>query len=156
MKHVQTGMCIHDTRILQSYGSWGKLSFVELSNNCLDPAAQFRFLDNSAMFNLKRKGCFEGASRGGIGYNLPMLYFLLATDPSVNCRDTDQAITQTPWGGLYVYYPQGKQTWCAVPKTYQQLARNQGIDPYIALTTNCNDAENKRFNFGKLFLFVCS
>jgi hypothetical protein len=108
------------------------------------------------MFNLKRQGCFEAASRGGIGYNLPMLYLLLATNPSVNCRDTDQAITQTPWGGLYVYYPQGKQTWCAVPKTYQQLATNQGIDPYIALTTDCNDAEDKRFNFGKLFLFVCS
>jgi hypothetical protein len=108
------------------------------------------------MFNLKRKGCFEGTVRGGIGYNLPMLYLLVATYPSGNCRDKDHAITQTPWGGLYVYYFTGKQTRCAVPKTYQQLARNQGIDPYIALTTDCNDAEDKRFNFGKLFLFVCS
>ena len=156
MKHVQTGMCINDTRILQVDASWGNFSFVELSNNCLDPAAQCRFLDNSAMFNLKRKGCFEGTVRGGIGYNLPMLYLLVATYPSGNCRDKDHAITQTPWGGLYVYYFTGKQTRCAVPKTYQQLARNQGIDPYIALTTDCNDAEDKRFNFGKLFLFVCS
>ena len=157
MKHVQSGLCINDTRILQAYGTWGNFSFVALSNNCLDPAAQFRFLDNSAMFNLKRKGCFEGASRGGIGYSLPMLYLVVATDTSLNCRDKDHAITQTPWGGLSVYYFTGKrQTRCAVPKTYQQLARNQGIDPYIALTTDCNDAEDKRFNFGKLFLFVCS
>ena len=159
MKHVQTGMCINDTRILQTYGSWGNLSFVELSNNCLDPAAQFRFLDNSAMFNLKRKGCFEGAARGGSGYFLAMLYLLVTTDPSVNCRDTDHAITQTSWGGLYVYYLQGKHTRssrCAVPGKDDRLATNPGIDPYIALTTNCNDAEDKRFNFGKLFLFVCS
>ena len=156
MKHVKTGMCINDTRILQTDQSWGSLSFVELSNNCLDPAAQFRFLDNSAMLNLERKGCFEGARRAGTGYRLPMLYLLVATIPSANCRDMDHAITQTPWGGLYVYYPQGKQTRCAVPRTYQQLATNQGIDPYIRLTTDCNDAEDKHFNFGKLFLFVCS
>ena len=156
MKHVQTGMCIHDTRILQVDESWGNLSYVELSNNCLDPAAQFRFLDNSAMFNLKRKGCFEGARRGGIGYWLPMLYLTVTTNPLYNCRDRDNAITQTPWGGLSVYYLPNKQTRCAVLRKDNRLATNQGIDPYIALTTNCNDAENKRFNFGKLFLFVCS
>ena len=156
VKHVQTGLCIHVTSVLQTNETWGSLTFVELSNNCLDPAAQFRFLDNSAMFNLDRKGCFEGTVRSDFGYYLPMLYLLLTPDPSDNCRDKDHAITQTPWGGLSVFYFTGKQTWCAVPKTYQQLATNQGIDPYIALTTNCNDAEDKRFNFGKLFLFVCS
>ena len=157
VKHVQTGMCINDTRILQADRAWGNLSFVELSNNCLDPAAQFRFLDNSAMFNLKRKGCFDATARGGgTGYHLPMLYLLVATDPSLNCRDKDQAITQTFWGGLSVYYIRDKRTRCAVPKTYGPIATNRGIDPYIGLTTNCTDAEEKRFNFGKLFLFVCS
>jgi hypothetical protein len=156
VKHVQTGMCIHVTRILQARGDWGNLSFVEFSNNCLDPAAQFRFLDNSAMLNLKRKGCFEGVRRGGNGYWLPMLYLLLATNPLYNCRDRDHAITQTPWGGLSVYEVDNKGTRCAVLGKDDRLATNQGIDTYIALTTNCNDAENKRFNFGKLFLFVCS
>ena len=150
VKHVQTGMCIHDTRILQSYGSWGNLSFVELSNNCLDPAAQSRFLDNNAMFNLKRKGCLEGTRRGGNGYWLPALYLLLAANPIHNCRDRDHAITQTSWGGLSVYYLSGQRTRCAVLGKDSRLATNPGIDPsYIALTTNCNDAKNKRFNFGK-------
>ena len=156
MKHVHTGMCIHDTRIIQAAGAWGNLSFVELSNNCLDPAAQFRFLDNSAMFNLKRKGCLEGTARGASGYWLPALYLLLTTNPLYNCRDRDHAITQTTWGGLSVYFTRNKQTRCAVPSKDDRIATNQGIDIYIALTTNCNDAENKRFNFGKLFLFVCS
>ena len=156
VKHVQTGMCINDTRLLQTEQSWGTLSYVELSNNCLDLAAQFRFRDNSAMLNLKRKGCFEGTSRAGFGYNLAMLYLLVATDPSANCRDKEHAITQTSWGGLSVYYRPDKRTRCAVPKTYVALATNRGIDPYIRLTTDCNDAEDKRFDFGKLFLFVCS
>jgi hypothetical protein len=94
-------MCINDTRIIQTDQDWGNLTYVELSNNCLDPAAQFRFLDNSAMFNLKRKGCFEGTLRGsGYGFNLPLLYLLLATNPSANCRDQEHAITQTSWGGV--------------------------------------------------------
>jgi hypothetical protein len=156
VKHLQTGMCINDTRVLQSNESWGNLSFVELSNNCLDPAAQSRFVDNSAMFNLKRKGCFEGTKRSGTGYKLPMLYMLLHTIPSYNCRDKEHAITQTSWGGLSVYYIPDGRTRCAVPKKDVQLATNLGIDPYIELTTNCNDTEDKRFNFGKLFLFICS
>jgi hypothetical protein len=85
-----------------------------------------------------------------------MLYLLLATNPLYNCRDRDHAITQTPWGGLSVYEVHNKGTRCAVLGKDDRLATNQGIDTYIALTTNCNDAENKRFNFGKLFLFVCS
>ena len=152
VKHVQTKMCINDTRILQAGGTWGNLSFVELSNNCLDPAAQFRFLDNSAMFNLKRKSCFEGTVGYNIndtGYNIPALYMLVARNPSRNCRDRDHAITQTSWGGLSVFYFPTKLKRCAVPGKDDRLATNQGIDPYIALTTDCTDAENKRFNFGK-------
>ena len=155
MKHVQTAMCIHVTSLLQTEESWGNFTFVELSNNCLDPAAQFRFVNNSAMLNLKRKGCFEGTARGGIGYRLPMLYMLLTTDPSNNCRNKDHAIAQTSWGGLSVYYIPNKKTWCVVPKTHNRM-KNQGIDPYIGLTADCTNAEDKRFNFGKLFLFVCS
>ena len=156
VKHVQTGMCINETEVVQQTYSWGILYFVELSNNCLDPAAQSRFLDNSAMFNLKRKSCFEGTTKAGTGYSIPMLYMLVATNPSNNCRDRDHAITQTSWGGLSVFYFPTKLKRCAVPGNNGDLATNQGIDPYIGLTTDCNDAENKRFNFGKLFLFVCS
>jgi hypothetical protein len=148
-------MCIHVTSLLQTEESWGNFTFVELSNNCLDPAAQFRFVNNSAMLNLKRKGCFEGTARGGRGHNLPMLYMLLTPDPSYNCRHKDHAIAQTSWGGLSVYYIPNKKTWCVVPKTHNRM-KNQGIDPYIGLTADCTNAEDKRFNFGKLFLFVCS
>ena len=161
VKHVQTGMCINDTSIIQSKGSiWGKLSFVELSNNCLDPAAQFRFRDNGAMLNLKRQGCLTARYKLGSGYYLDMFYLYvdaISLDRSACAQKPDKeiyrAITQTTWGGLSVYYKgNGRtsfQTWCAVNGHYKELAENQGIDPYVKVTT-CADAPDKRFNFGKL------
>ena len=153
MKHVQTGMCIIDTKIIQSSGSWGNVSFIELSRDCLDPAAQFRFRDNGAMLNLKRPGCLFATSKYGSGYFLDMFYLYVNSGglDTEACRErvdkpTDPAITQTSWGGLSVKYQ--SKTQCAVPNTYSKLA----IDTYIGLTTSCGDAEDKRFNFGKFIL----
>ena len=165
MKHVQTGMCIYDTSIKQGNPeSWGYLIFVELSNNCLDPAAQFRFRDNGAMLNLERQRCLIPGYRSGSGHWLNMFYIFVASPDRVNTScpdmpDNYRAITQTSWGGLSLsfkgspgLYREGKQfkTWCAVSATDQRLV-NAGIDPYIRLTTDCNDAEDKGFNFGKFF-----
>ena len=144
-------MCIIDTRIIHSSSSWGNLTFVELSNNCLDPAAQFRFRDNGAMLNLKRPGCLFPTYRHGSGYHLDMFYLYvnskgLDTEACAEHvgRNTDPAITQTAWGGLSVKYQ--SKTQCAVPNTDSRLQ----IDTYIGLTINCSDAEDKRFNFGKI------
>ena len=161
MKHVQTGMCIIDTRIIHSRGSWGNLTFVELSSNCLDPAAQFRFRDNGAMLNLNRPGClFPTHKVKNGGYDLDMFYLYVNSKglDTEACRErvdrnTDPAMTQTSWGGLSVKYTRSKtatrQTMCILPKTDQRLVSNPGIDPYIGWTKDCNDAEDKRFNFGK-------
>ena len=168
VKHVKTGMCINDTSKIQSgIGStWGTLSYVELTNSCLDPAAQFRFRDNGAMLNLKRQGCLSGLYKPGSGYYLDMFYIYVdavSLDRSACAQKPDQniyrAITQTSWGGLSYYYSRDSKTLafhtrCAVSKTYKRLAKNQGIDPYIGLTTNCNDAEDKRFHFGKYIFYL--
>ena len=160
MKHVQSGMCINDTSIIHSMSpDWGNVSFVELSNNCLDPAAQFQFRDNGAMLNLKRQGCLYATYKCCSGYLLDMFYIYVdsvSLDRSACAQKPDEniyrAITQTPWGGLSVYYtgrsPDGN--WCAVSETDRRLAKT-GIDPYIGLTRDCNDAKDKRFNFGKFF-----
>ena len=162
MKHVKTGKCINDTRIIHSRGSWGNVSLVELSYNCLDPAAQFRFRDNSAMLNLKRPGClFATHKTANPGYSIDMFY-LYVNSKGLNteaCREhvarkTDPAIAQTAWGGLSLRYTRDRsrtlETMCILPKTDQRLVNNPGIDPYIGWTRDCNDAEDKRFNFGKL------
>ena len=159
MKHVQSGMCINDTSIIQSKSpSWGNNSFVELSNNCLDPAAQFRFLDTGAMFNLKRPGCLTAHFKNGYGYYLDMFYIYVHLDgiSSPACAQK-RAITQTSWGGLSVSNYKGyrrwrEETWCAVSAHYEKLAKNPGIDPYVKLTTSCAYARDKRFNFGEFLL----
>ena len=158
-------MCINDTRIVQSRGSWGNVSFVELSGNCLDPAAQFRFRDNGAMLNLKRPGClFPTYKSGGGGHSLDTFYLYvhskgLDTEACAQRvdRNTDPAITQTSWGGLSLRYTRNKlnnlEAMCVVPKKDQRIANNPGIDPYIGFTRDCNDAEDKRFNFGKFLRY---
>ena len=159
-------MCINDTSIIQSQASsWGKLFFLELSNNCLDPAAQFRFRDNGAMLNLKRQGCISAHFKAGSGYYLNMFYLYVdavSLDRSACAQKPDQkiyrAITQTTWGGLSQHYKgNGKasfQTWCAVNGHYERLAENKGIDPLLNLTTSCVDSPDKRFHFGKFLYYL--
>ena len=140
MKHVQSGMCINDTSIIieRDY-SWGNMSYLELSNNCLDPAAQFKFVNTSAMLNLKRPGCIHSLS------NLLALWVASVSKLGQSCND-GLAITQTSWGGLST-----KQSGCADPKTDKALADKQ-IDSYIGLTRYCTDNQNRRFNFGKILM----
>ena len=159
-------MCINDTSILQSQGStWGKLFFLELSNSCLDPAAQFRFRDNGAMLNLKRQGCLSAHYKSGSGHYLDMFYLYvdaISLDRSACAQKPDKniyrAITQTIWGGLSVYYRGSTgtslQNWCAVNGHYKRLAENPGIDPYVKLTTSCTDAPDKRFHFGRFLCYL--
>ena len=165
IKHVLTGLCINDTSILHSQGSYGKLFFLELSNNCLDPTAQFWFRNNGAMLNLEKQGCLSAHYKAGPGYLLHTFYLYVdavSLDRSACAQKPDQnvyrAITQTTWGGLSVYYKgNGKssfQNWCAVNEYYKQLAENQGIDPYLKLTTSCTDAPDKRFHFGKFLYYL--
>ena len=165
MKHVKTGMCIYDTEILQGVPEpWGNVTFVELSNDCLNPAAQFQFLDNGAILSLKRPGCLFPIHKYGSGYYLDMFYLFVNPKglDTEACRGRvdgtrNPAITQTSWGGLSVKYTRDltrtPQTMCAVPKKDPRLVVDPGIDFYIGLTTDCHDAQNKRFNIGK-FLSV--
>ena len=160
-------MCINDTSKIQSQGPWGILSFVELSNNCLDPAAQFRFRDNGAMLNLKRQGCLVALYKtSGGGYGLDMFYIYvsdnLEREACAQDSENKRAINQTLWGGLILHFKRFKTDSfvirCAVPETHQPLANNYGIYPHIELTSNCNDAVDKHFKFGKFlsfFMFKC-
>ena len=145
VKHVKTGMCINDTSIIMGDFSWGNMSYLELSINCLDPAAQFLFVNTGAMFNLKRPGCLHP-----LPINNPDFLALWVASVSEiergNSCDDRFAITQTSWGGLST-----KNSRCAVPKADKRLA-NEGIDPYIATASDCNDNQNGRFNFGKILL----
>jgi hypothetical protein len=156
-----TRNCIKDTGQIQSSGSWGNLSFLELSNNCLDPAAQFRFCDNGAMLNLKRQGCLAAFNKNGSGYDLDMFYLYVdsvSLDTAACAQKPNESIyrdiTQTPEGGLSVYYKghsSSFQTWCAEYRYSYQLHENDGIEFYIGLNTRC-DRTDQRFIFGKFLM----
>ena len=157
-------MCINDTGIVRWGGSsWGNVSFMELSNNCLDPASQFRFNRNGIMLNLKRQGSPSGLYiQTYSGYYLNMLYLYVDARPE---KEIYRPINMTSWGGLSMFY-QGYnrdgspkpsiETWCAIHRRDKGLAHNYSIDDYVGLTTNCSDTENKRFNFGKFFFYNIS
>ena len=149
-------MCINDTSIIIAKGSWGNTSYLELSNNCLDPAAQFRFVNTSAMLNLKRPGCIHPLytiiKKKHFDF-LPLWVASVSEIEKGNSCNQKLAINQTSWGGLSVQHKtkgdRNFQTWCAVPKKNPPLPEISGINPYFGLVQDCNDAKNKSFNFGK-------
>ena len=150
------GLCLNDTGQIQSSGTWGSLSFLQLSyDSCLDPTAQFRFRDNGAMLNLKRQGCLA-AFHNGSGYDLDMFYLYVdsvsldtaacAQRPNENIY---RAINQTD-GKLTVYY-KGKdkssfETWCADWGPNLQLYLKYDIIKY---TTGLSKSSCSKFIFGK-------
>ena len=157
------GRCFNDTGRIHSSGSWGNLSFLELSyNSCLEPTAQFRFRDNGAMLNLKRQGCVSGDYEAAHGYNGDMFFVYVdsVSLDNVACAQNSskgiyRAINQNTWGGLSVYYKRkyssSFQNWCA-RRQYNYLERNY----YIELRTSCYYTYNDRkFFFGKfLNIFI--
>ena len=167
---IDKGLCIKDTGQIHSNGSWGNLSFLELSYNCLDPAAQFRFRDNGAMLNLKRQGCLAAFHRNVSGYDLDMFHLYVdsvSLDTAACAQKPNEgiyrSITQTPEGGLSVYYKgenkSSFETWCAQNGHSYELDKNYGINHYVGLTTCLPIYSNQRFIFGKFLLniifFLC-
>jgi hypothetical protein len=160
---ITSRYCINDTGQIQSSGSWGNLSFLDISyyTSCLDPAAQFRFRDNGAMLNLKRQGCLAAFNKPGSGYDLDMFYLYIdsvSLDTAACAQKPNEsiyrAITQTPEGGLSVYY-KGKdrssfQTWYASYRHNSKLYRNYGIYYYMGLSTRYHS----KFIFGKFLLNI--
>ena len=164
-----TGRCLNATGEVHSNGSWGNLSFLELSfKSCLEPTAQFRFRENGAMLNLERQGCLAGDYATGPGYYYTDMFFLYVDSVSLDnaaCAQNPskgiyRAVKQTADGGLYVYY-KGKhrssfQTWCAEPR-YNDFEKKH----YISLSTPCYFHTlfdwNSNFCFGEfLNIFIYS
>jgi hypothetical protein len=165
-------MCINDTRIIQSNNpTWGNVSFVELSNDCLDPTAQFRFRDNGAMLNLERQGCVAAFTKylrrideiEDFALDMFFIYVDAVSLDRSACaqrpeKEIYRALTQTSEGALSVNFSRYNVSlkeyepcdiWCAVPKRHNRFTEYYGIDLFVGLTRPCDDASDKRFHFGK-------
>ena len=141
-------MCIYDAKLTQPISKTLDLRYLELSDKCLDPASQFKFLENGAVLKLNVPGCLEEVE-SATDYDLHMLG--IVTDTSIisdgACAD-NEAVAQTSWGGLRTRsYRPVKSSSCVLPGTSQGLKDTLGIDPYLRLAV-CKDEENKRFHFG--------
>ena len=161
------GYCIKDTGQIQSNGSWGNLSFLTRSRDCLNPAAQFRFRDNGAMLNLKRQGCLAAFNKSDSGEHLDMFYLYVdsvSLDTAACAQKSNEgiyrAIRQTPEGALSVYYKGKDKIWCAKSIYVDhntQLYKKYRIYVSISLTTQCHSIDrysDGNFIFGKLLLNI--
>ncbi|XP_046857058.1 receptor-type tyrosine-protein phosphatase S-like isoform X7 [Xenia sp. Carnegie-2017] len=156
LKHVETGKCIYDTKIVQSRyppptGGERTLHFLELSDNCLHPASQFKFLNNDALLKLNVPGCLQGVYKAGNSYYLDMLYIHTDTHNinDVACVNNN-AVTQTSWGGLATRYDRaGYQFRYLRPRTSKELKDIQGVDPYLKMAS-CKFTPKKQFHFGSV------
>ena len=161
-----SGGCIKDTGQIQSNGSWGNLSFLTRSRDCLNPAAQFRFRDNGAMLNLKRQGCLAAFNKSDSGEDLAMFYLYVdsvSLDTAACAQKSNEgiyrAIRQTPEGALSVYYKGKNKSWCAesIHDHNSQLYKKYRIHYIISLTTQCHSIDRNSdgsFIFGKLLLNI--
>lgn len=156
MYRYARGRCFNDTGRIYSNGSWGNLSYLELSSDsCLESTAQFRFRDNGAMLNLKRQGCLSGDYDTALNYYRDRFFVYVDSVSLDNAacaqnpnKEIYRAINQTTWGGLSVYYKgeysSSFQTWCAA-RRYNSLERNY----YIRLESPCYTSSSWKFFFGK-------
>ena len=97
------------------------------------------------MLNLKRPGCLHPLP----SKNPDWLALWVASVSEIKLGHScyqELAITQTSWGGLST-----KPSRCAEPKTDQRFA-GEGINSYTGLNQDCNDNQNRRFNFGKILV----
>ena len=112
------------------------------------------------MLNLKRQGCLAAFNKSGSGYDLDMFYLYvdsISLDTAACAQKPNKgiyrAITQTPEGGLSVYYKakdrSSFETWCARYGHSYELDKNYGINNYIGLFTQCYSYYS--FIFGKFF-----
>ena len=160
MKHVDIGKCIDDSGIEQSRSpSWGHMTFLEFSDNCLNKTAQFRFRDNGALLNLEADGCFAAYAKAGHDPNyfrLPFMFYIyvdaVSKDRSACAqkpkKNIYRAITQTSGGALSLRVP---AQWCAFPGNRADVSE-RGIETYVGLT-RCNGAQSQSFIFG-MFQFM--
>ncbi|XP_046858345.1 uncharacterized protein LOC124451781 [Xenia sp. Carnegie-2017] len=114
IKDVQSGKCVNDV-------SW---FFLELSWNCFDMRANFKFLQSGSIMTLNTKRC----PVRGYGIRLSLFY----GNFDGQCRAMNN-ITQTFWGGLLF----SRYNKCIAGNTSLELV-------------SCKNEEDQRFNFGKI------
>ncbi len=98
LKH-SSGGCLRSAPTANDLSTrWAKIWFLQLSNNCTAPEAQFRFIDKGVLQHISSSGCIlpeDGQALPAVGKKLVVL---AAKNVCVN--KSKQAYTQTAYGSL--------------------------------------------------------
>ena len=125
---------------------------METSDDCFDQASQFNFRDTGAILKINIPGCLQAVDKCTSNEGTLRL-LVIHTDNKNNIDDLcsdNNAVTQTSWGGLRLWFWRTDQLLCLVPATSNEFKNKYGVDPYLK-TTDCNEGTEKRFHFGKFF-----
>ncbi|XP_046857075.1 uncharacterized protein LOC124450443 isoform X2 [Xenia sp. Carnegie-2017] len=138
IKHVQSGKCIYDTGA--EYSRYPRnipihlTYYLNLTKNCFDSTAQFKFHQSGSILKLNREGCLNGER---VLQDLLLIYEKKG-DIAAPCNEAN-ALTQTFQGGIFT----ADFNKCAVPPGYIKRHVYMGI-------AQCNDEEDQRFHFGSV------
>ncbi|XP_046857400.1 uncharacterized protein LOC124450794 [Xenia sp. Carnegie-2017] len=141
IKHVLSGKCIYDTGV--EYSRYPRNNnpihltyYLNLTKNCFDSTAQFKFHQSGSILKPNREGCLVGER----DFKKLFLIYEKKGDIAAACNDAN-ALNQTFQGGIFtsnMYFND-----CAVPPGYIKSQVYMGI-------AKCNGEEDQRFHFGSV------
>ena len=137
IKHVQSRKCIYDTGV--EYSRYPRNNpvhltyYLNLTKNCFDSTAQFKFHQSGSILKPNREGCLVGE----IVLQDLFLIYEKKGDITASCN-ARYALNQTLQGGIFT----SDFNKCAVPSGFIKRHVYMGM-------AKCNDEEDQRFHFGK-------
>jgi hypothetical protein len=123
---------------------WAKVWYLQLSNDCTAPEAQFRFLQEGVLQHVSSSGCvlpLDGKTSPKVGTKLVVF---AAKDACAN--KSEQAYTQTPGGSL-----KHASSKCIQPHTSFGFA--PAANAQIEYTATCNKTL-QRFVLGMIYVLL--
>ena len=139
LRHRKTGKCIAAGDLVYKV-EHAKLFFSIMTENCLKPIAQFRYLESELLHNIENNGTLVSPADNAAYKHRWAIYKGIQSTGLAYQNSLIHRLKQTDAGRLLLYNM--KEPVCAEPQT-----------TYVIRNKTCN-AKIQRFTFGKLNL-VC-
>ena len=136
LRHTKSGKCIATGKLVYSKPNHAKPYFAVMTDNCLNSSAQFRFVDNELLHNIKKDGTLISPLPSNTLYKSRLAVYHGVSRMALDYeKSDDHRLKQTDAGSLFFYNMMTPV--CAAPKT-----------KFIKTNTTC-DGESQDFTFGK-------
>ena len=136
LRHTKSGKCIRTGKLVYNNPRHAKPYFVVMTNNCLNPRAQFRYVDNELLHNIEKGGTLVSPLPSNKLFNSSLAVYHGVSKDSLNYQKSDDhRLKQTDAGSLFFHTM--VTPVCAAPET-----------KFIKRSETC-DREGQDFTFGK-------